>query len=94
MIANDLISILRCPEDHSALTRAEPALVAAINRRIAARQVQSRGGRTIEQPLDEGLVRAGGDVLYPVVEGIPRMLIEEGILLAQFDLAIAGERGE
>jgi uncharacterized protein YbaR (Trm112 family) len=88
MISDALLEILRCPEDHSELGRAEPALLAMINRRIEARQVRNRAGRTVERPLDEGLVRHGGDVLYPVVEGIPRLLIEEGIELAPFDTRI------
>lgn len=92
MLSPALLDLLCCPEDHTELARAEPALLAAVNRRIEARQARNRAGRTLEQTMEEGLVRKNRDVLYPVVEGIPRLLVDEGIPLAQFDLAVLGER--
>jgi uncharacterized protein YbaR (Trm112 family) len=37
----------------------------------------------LETPLDGGLVRADGQVLYPIIDRIPVLLVDEGILLAQ-----------
>jgi len=85
MLSETLLDQLCCPEDHSGLSRAEPALLAILNGRIEARQARNRAGRTIERTMDEGLVRKNRDVLYPVVDGIPRLLVDEGIPLVQFD---------
>ena len=91
MLSEKLLEMLRCPEDKSELAPADAALVARINARIAAGRMVNRGGRTLERPIDAGLVRAGGDVLYPVVDGIPRLLMDEGILVSQFELVTTAE---
>lgn len=82
MIDEGLLEILRCPETHQKLARADTRLLGQLNARIAAGQVCNRAGRRVDQPLEEGLVRADGQVLYPVRSGIPWMLIEEAIPLA------------
>jgi uncharacterized protein YbaR (Trm112 family) len=33
----------------------------------------------VEKPLDGGLVREGGDVVYPIVDEIPVLLKDEAI---------------
>ena len=91
MLSQSLMKTLRCPEDKSELTLAHAPLVSRINARIASGRAVNRGGRTLERAIDAGLVRAGGDVLYPVVDGIPRLLIDEGILISQFELATSAE---
>lgn len=92
MLSEALLEQLCCPEDHTRLTRAEPALVAAVNERIRARRTRNRAGRTVEQTLDEGLVRKNRDLLYPVVDGIPRLLVDEGIPLVPFELSDLEDR--
>lgn len=82
MIDERLLEILCCPETHQKLVRADAQLLAALNAKIAAGQVCNRAGKRVDQPLEEGLVRADGQVLYPVRSGIPHMLIEEAIPLA------------
>lgn len=86
MVPDTLLAILRCPEDHSKLARAEPHIVEAVNRRIEAGQARNRAGRTLDRPIDEGLIREKGDVLYPVVDGIPRLLVDEGIQSPQLEV--------
>ena len=81
MVSDTLLSMLRCPEDGTELQTAQAGVLAAVNWQIEAGQVVNRAGRTLERPIEEGLVRAAGDVLYPVVNGIPLLLIEEGIPL-------------
>ena len=58
-------------------------LMARINRAIAAGRLTNKAGRTVEKPLDGGLVRADKAVLYPIVDEIPMMLVDEGIPLDQ-----------
>jgi uncharacterized protein YbaR (Trm112 family) len=91
MLSKSLMEMLRCPEDKSVLAPADTALVARINARIASGRAVSRSGRKLERPIDAGLVRAGGDILYPVVDGIPRLLVDEGILISQFELVTGTE---
>jgi uncharacterized protein YbaR (Trm112 family) len=86
MVSETLQNMLRCPDDRSELVRADATLIARINARIASGRAVNRGGRTLAQPIDAGLVRTGGDILYPIVDGIPRLLIDEGIFVSQFEL--------
>lgn len=79
MIDQQLLDILACPEDKSALRPAEEELIARINERISAGRLQNRGGEAVSEPLEGGLVRADGRWLYPIRDGIPYMLVEEAI---------------
>ena len=75
----DLLAILACPETKEPVSLADEALLATVNAAIAAGKVTSRDGSAVEQPIDAGLVRQDGKLLYPVRGGIPIMLIDEGI---------------
>ena len=85
MIDQPLLEILVCPENQTALAAAEPAVLARLNYAIAEGQVRNRGGQTVKEPLRAGLVREDKTLLYPIVDGIPVMLIDEAIALAQID---------
>lgn len=85
MIKDQLLKILRCPLDHSALLRAEPELVERVNRGITASDIVNVAGHQVQRPIDAGLVRAAGDLMYPVVDGIPVMLPDEAINLSQLE---------
>ena len=78
---NELTQILRCPEDRSVLSLADPELVTRLNSAIRAGRLRNRRGQTVEAPLDGGLVRAAGDLLYPIVDEIPVLLQDEAIPL-------------
>ena len=81
----DVLSILCCPEDHSKLTPASGSLVAEINSAIRRGQIQNRAGRIIEQTTDGGLARTGGDVVYPIIDGIPVLVRDEAIEIDQLE---------
>ncbi len=79
------LAMLRCPQDRSTLRAAEPALVARLNVAIAAHRLRNLAGTPVERPIDGGLVREAGDLLYPIVDQIPVMLCDEAIPLAQLE---------
>jgi uncharacterized protein YbaR (Trm112 family) len=81
MIDTELLKILCCPETHQRLALAPAELVDKLNRQIAAGTLSNRAEKPVADPLDGGLVRADGQILYPVRAGIPVMLINEGIRL-------------
>jgi uncharacterized protein YbaR (Trm112 family) len=75
------LAYLRCPNDHSELTLASDDVVRKINTAIRSGRTTNLGGRTLREAIDAGLIRARGDVLYPVVHGIPLLLRDEAIPL-------------
>lgn len=83
MPREDVIAILRCPDDRSALATADDELISRLNGMIRQGRLQTRAGRRVEKLLDGGFVRAAGDVLYPVVDQIPVLLRDEAITLDQ-----------
>jgi len=80
---DELLKILACPETKEPVALAPQAMVEGINRDIDAGKVTNRGGKPVTEPIDAGLLRADGKVLYPVRNGIPVMLIEEAILIEE-----------
>ena len=81
MIDKDLLDILVCPEDRTRLELADDALVEKLNRAISAGGVQNRAGEPVAEPVEGGLVREDGTLLYPIRDGIPVLLIDEAIPL-------------
>jgi len=77
MLHSDLLALLCCPETHQPLRAANTDELALANREGAV----NRAGRPIGRLTTEGLVREDGEVLYPIWDEIPCLLIEEGILL-------------
>jgi uncharacterized protein YbaR (Trm112 family) len=79
----EILSMLRCPQDGTPLELAPDALVDELNEAIRADRLVDRAGRQIAQTIDRGLVRKAGDVLYPIIDQIPVLLVDESIELAQ-----------
>ena len=79
MIDKDLLQILACPETHQPLAEAGTDLLKRVNDRIAAGKAQNKGGAAVTAPLEGGLVRQDGKIVYPIRDGIPVLLIDEGI---------------
>lgn len=86
MIHADLLKMLQCPDDRSPLSVADEATMAKLNAAAAAKTLRNRAGDVVTRPCDGGLVRRDGVFLYPIIDGIPVLLIDEAIPLAQLNL--------
>ena len=81
MIHPDLLAILACPDSRQPLDHADEATIKGLNDRIEAGGVLNVGGEEVTAPLEAGLVREDGEIVYPVRDDIPVLLREEGIAL-------------
>ncbi|HPP51568.1 MAG TPA: hypothetical protein PK777_01360 [Thermoguttaceae bacterium] len=81
MVDTELLKMLVCPETHQPLREADEGLLAKLNEAIRAGRVKNRSGSSVTETLSEALLRQDGKVLYPVRDGIPVLLVDEGILL-------------
>jgi uncharacterized protein YbaR (Trm112 family) len=82
MVEKELLEILVCPDDLTPVRAAEAHELAALNERIRAGSVKTRGGQAVTDEVKEGLIRADGKYLYIVDNDIPVMLIDESIPLS------------
>jgi uncharacterized protein YbaR (Trm112 family) len=87
MVDPELLNLLCCPETHQDVRLAEPGLLDQLNQKIRSGALRNRAGRVVSEKLSEGLLRKDGQVLYPVRNNIPVMLVEEGITLAELYLS-------
>lgn len=80
----EILKILCCPEDKKQSLKIAPQeIIKKVNTDIEKGVVWTKGGKKVEKPIEGGLVRDDGKVLYPVTEkGIPVLLIEEGIIIS------------
>jgi uncharacterized protein YbaR (Trm112 family) len=82
LVDQSLLDILVCPETKQPLRTADAAVLDRLNASIREGAVSNRGGQPVSVPVEEGLLRDDGTVLYPVRDGIPIMLIDESITLS------------
>lgn len=85
MLDEEFLNMLVCPEQRTPLRQAEAEMVQRVNEAIAAGRVTNHGGVLVERKLDGGLLREDGQVLYPILDGIPVLLRDESIHLDQLD---------
>ncbi len=78
-----LLDILCCPSTHVPLRMLEAGRLAKVNAAIAAGGVKKIDGGDVTEPLDEALITQDGKRLYPIRDGIPHLLVEEGIATLQ-----------
>ncbi len=75
----DLLDILVCPESRQPVALASADVLARVNAAIDSGDAVNRGGDTVTGRVAEGLLREDRQVLYPIRDGIPIMLIDESI---------------
>jgi len=81
MISKELIQILRCPESHQTLILASDEFLETQNQKIGKRELKNLAGEIIDKELTAGLLRKDGKILYPIIDEIPVLLIDQGIVL-------------
>lgn len=79
MLDSRLLDILRCPETHQTLSLLSESSLEELNRSIAEGRITNQAGRSITSAFTVALVRQDGTRIYPVVDDIPVMLIDESI---------------
>ena len=79
MITDEFLNMLRCPESRERLRRADDCVVADLNRAIAAGRLCNRSGQRLTGAISGLLVRDDGRIGYPVIDGMPILLIDEAI---------------
>jgi uncharacterized protein YbaR (Trm112 family) len=77
------LSAIVCPETHQALSEAGADLLSRLNTLIRAGDISNRAGDVLSDSVDAGLVREDRQLLYPVLDGIPKMIVDEAIPLEQ-----------
>jgi uncharacterized protein YbaR (Trm112 family) len=91
MLRPEVLATLCCPEDRSPLILASDSLITEINTVIRRGILQNRAGRFLKQLLDGGLETATGNVIYPIIDGIPVLVRDEAIPLAQLGHKLVNE---
>jgi len=79
MVDRELLDLLACPETRQKLREAPPELIARLNERIAKGTLKNLAGAPLRVPLTAALVREDGKIAYPVLDGIPMLIRDEGV---------------
>jgi uncharacterized protein YbaR (Trm112 family) len=82
MIRPEFVLMLRCPVDGSSLELADQALIQAVNEAIGRSEAHDRIDQKVERVIDGGL--RSGKWLYPIRDGIPTLVADEAIAIADF----------
>ena len=81
MLNPELLALLVCPDTHQDVALAGPEEVAALNAAIRQGGVRTVAGTAVAAAVDGALIRSDRAVAYPIRNGIPVMLIAEGLSL-------------
>lgn len=83
-IDSKLLDILVCPVNKVALTPLTATELQQLNQLIREQAVLNVDGHAVTAVLQSALQTLDGKVIYPVQDGIMRLLPEEGIGTTQF----------
>lgn len=77
----ELLDILRCPENLTVVRLATHMELDATNQRIKTGKLKDWGGKPIRKPVEAILIRADGKIGYRFEGAAPVMIIEEALVL-------------
>lgn len=80
-----LLDILACPASRQPLALLDSAGIDALNKAIATGGVRRADDTLQSEPLREALLTRDGKTVYRIDDGIPVLLVEEGIATVQVD---------
>jgi uncharacterized protein YbaR (Trm112 family) len=83
MLNPELLALLVCPETHQEVALATLDEVAQINEAIQQGQMRTAGDAPVDQPVEGALIRSDRSIAYPIRDGIPVMLVAEGLPISQ-----------
>jgi len=86
MLNAELLALLVCPETHQDVTLATPGEVALLNEAIRQGHVRTAGGNPVDEPMEGALIRMDRSIAYRIRDGIPVMLVAEGLAIPQVNL--------
>ena len=81
----ELVENLVCPDTKLNVDLAPAETVEKINLAIKESIVLNVDGQSVNDLLQDGLLREDDKIIYPVRDSIPVMLIGEGIPMEQFE---------
>jgi len=79
-ISQDLLEILCCPRTKTPVRMLSTEELGKLNERIAQGSIKHYDGSKVEKTLEEGLITEDGQVVYRIDDGIPVMLVDQGII--------------
>jgi len=86
MLNAELLALLVCPATHQDVTLANAEEIGRINAAIRDGHVRTAAGNPVDQPVEGALIRADRSIAYPIRDGIPVMLVPEGLAIQQVNL--------
>ncbi len=86
MIDPELVALLVCPETHQDVALASPDETGLLNAAIQRGEVRTVKGSPVDQAVQGALIRTDRSVAYPIRDGIPVMLVAEGLSISGINL--------
>ena len=78
---HQLLAILCCPESKQAVALIDQEKLQILNEKITMGKLQNKSGKLVKENLEGALLRTDQTVAYPIRDGIPIMLIDEGLVV-------------
>ncbi len=88
MLDPELLALLVCPETYQDVVLATAGELALLNSAIREGQVRTVGGKAANQSVEAALIRVDRAIAYPIRDGIPVMLVPEGLVIRQLNLTV------